>query len=84
LLHIVFLGIACSALGYCFYARSLETLGVSISALFINFIPVISIIAGVFVMGDILLPLQWLGAVLVISGLYMAVGFVPADQRKPG
>ncbi|MDR2444640.1 MAG: DMT family transporter [Spirochaetaceae bacterium] len=83
-LHIVFLGLACSALGYCFYARSLETLGVSISALFINFIPVISIIAGVFVMGDIFLPLQWLGAVLVILGLYIAVGFVPADQRKTG
>ena len=83
-LHIVFLGLACSALGYCFYARSLETLGVSISALFINFIPVISIMAGVFVMGDDLRPLQWLGAGLVISGVYMAVGFVSAGQRKTG
>ncbi|MDR1257429.1 MAG: DMT family transporter, partial [Spirochaetaceae bacterium] len=51
-LHIIFLGTACSALGYWFYAKSLETLGVSVSALFINFIPVISVIAGVVVMGD--------------------------------
>jgi drug/metabolite transporter (DMT)-like permease len=81
-LHIVFLGLACSALGYCFYAKSLETLGVSVSALFINFIPVISIIAGVFVMGDILRPLQWLGAGLVIAGVYMAVGV--RNQRNTG
>jgi drug/metabolite transporter (DMT)-like permease len=72
-LHIAFLGIACSALGYCFYARSLETLGISTSALFINFIPVVSIMAGIFVMGDSLTPLQWLGSALVISGVYLAV-----------
>jgi drug/metabolite transporter (DMT)-like permease len=79
-LHIIFLGLACSALGYCFYARSLETLGISVSALFINFIPVISIIAGIFVMGDTLTPPQWLGAGLVIAGVYMAIGF-PRRQR---
>ncbi|MDR0382503.1 MAG: DMT family transporter [Spirochaetaceae bacterium] len=76
-LHILFLGTACSALGYWFYAKSLETLGVSVSALFINFIPVISVIAGVVVMGDSLKALQWAGAVLVLVGVYMAVLFVP-------
>lgn len=81
-LHIAFLGVACSALGYCFYAKSLETLGVSLSALFINFIPVVSVIAGVFVMGDRLNTLQWLGAVLVLAGVYMAVGFVRDENRR--
>jgi drug/metabolite transporter (DMT)-like permease len=70
--HIIFLGIGCSALGYCFYAKSLETLGVSASALFINFIPVVSVIAGIFVMGDHLSRPQWLGATLVLVGIYMA------------
>jgi drug/metabolite transporter (DMT)-like permease len=72
-LHIIFLGICCSALGYCFYAESLETLGASISAVFINFIPVISVFAGRFIMGDLLSPLQWLGAGLVLGGIYLAL-----------
>jgi drug/metabolite transporter (DMT)-like permease len=73
-LHIVFLGIACSALCYCFYVKSLETLGISISALFINFVPVISVSAGVFVMGDRLSLLQWFGAALTLIGVYTAAG----------
>jgi drug/metabolite transporter (DMT)-like permease len=81
-LHIIFLGTACSALGYWFYAKSLETLGVSVSALFINFIPVVSVIAGVIVMGDRLRSLQWVGAVLVLAGVYMAVGFA-REPRLP-
>jgi drug/metabolite transporter (DMT)-like permease len=73
--HITFLGLACSALGYLLYAKSLEKLGVSMSALFINFIPVISILAGILVTGDRLVPLQWLGAALTVGGVYLAAGF---------
>ncbi|GHV93720.1 membrane protein [Spirochaetia bacterium] len=73
LIHLVFLGICCSALGYWFYAHALEVLGVSICATFINLIPVITVIAGFFIMGDRLSPLQWLGAALVVSGVYLAM-----------
>jgi drug/metabolite transporter (DMT)-like permease len=66
ILHLVFLGVFCSALGYWLYARSLEVLGVSVSAIFINMVPVVSVIGGFFVMGDRLTFLQWIGAVLVI------------------
>ena len=71
--NILFLGIFCSALGYWFYAQSLEVLGVGISALFINFIPVISAIGGFFILGERLRPLQWLGAGLVLAGVYLAM-----------
>ncbi|MDR0316202.1 MAG: DMT family transporter [Treponema sp.] len=73
ILHVVFLGICCSALGYWFYARSLEVLGISVSAIFINLVPVITVTGGFFVMGDRLSPLQWLGAALVISGVYLSM-----------
>jgi drug/metabolite transporter (DMT)-like permease len=82
-LHIIFLGTACSALGYWFYAKSLATLGVSVSALFINFIPVVSVIAGIIVMGDRLHLLQWAGAVLVLAGVYVAVGFDREPTKGP-
>jgi drug/metabolite transporter (DMT)-like permease len=73
LMHLVFLGICCSALGYWCYARALEVLGVSVSSIFINFIPVVTVIAGFFLLGDRLMPAQWIGAGLVLSGVYLAM-----------
>jgi drug/metabolite transporter (DMT)-like permease len=71
--HIAFLGICCSALGYWYYARSLEVLGVAVSSIFINFIPVVTAIAGFFIMEDRLAPLQWAGAAMVISGVTLTM-----------
>jgi drug/metabolite transporter (DMT)-like permease len=73
ILHLVFLGVFCSALGYWYYARSLEVLGLSVSAIFINLIPLVTAIFGFVVMGDRLTPLQWLGAVFVIGGVYLSM-----------
>ncbi|GHV81869.1 hypothetical protein AGMMS49991_04270 [Spirochaetia bacterium] len=73
MLHVVFLGVLCSAIAYWFYANSLQVLGVAISAIFINFIPVVTAIAGFFLMGDRLYPVQWAGAALVISGVTLAM-----------
>jgi drug/metabolite transporter (DMT)-like permease len=80
--HIIFLGICCSALGYWFYARSLEVLGAAISSIFINFIPVVTAAAGFFILGDRLTPLQWTGAALVISGVTLAMT-APNRRNKP-
>jgi drug/metabolite transporter (DMT)-like permease len=73
MLHTVFLGICCSALAYWLYAQSLQVLGVAISAIFINFIPVVTAIAGFFLLGDRLHPLQWAGAGLVVFGVTLAM-----------
>jgi drug/metabolite transporter (DMT)-like permease len=78
MLHIAFLGIFCSAIAYWFYAQALQTLGVAISSIFINFIPVITAIAGFFIFHDRLHPIQWAGAALVIAGVSLAV-----VERKP-
>jgi drug/metabolite transporter (DMT)-like permease len=79
LLHIIFLGLCCSALGYWLYAHSLEVLGVSVSSVFINFIPVVTVIAGFFILGERLTLLQWLGALMVVSGVYLTIG-----DKRPG
>jgi drug/metabolite transporter (DMT)-like permease len=73
ILHLIFLGLCCSAMGYWLYAHSLEVLGMSVSAIFINLIPVVTVIGGFCVLGDRLTPLQWLGAALVISGVYLSM-----------
>jgi drug/metabolite transporter (DMT)-like permease len=73
ILHLVFLSVCCTALGYWYYARSLEVLGLSVSAIFINLIPLVTVFFGFFVMGDRLTFLQWLGAVFVIGGVYLSM-----------
>jgi len=73
ILHLVFLGVCCSALGYWYYAKSLEVLGLSVSAIFINLIPLLTVIFGFILMGDRLTALQWLGAVFVIGGVYLSM-----------
>jgi len=71
--HILFLGICCSAMGYWFYAQALQVLGAGTASLFLNFVPVISVVGGFFVLGERLRPLQLLGAVLVLAGVYLAM-----------
>jgi drug/metabolite transporter (DMT)-like permease len=73
LIHLAFLGICCSALGYLYYVDALEHLGVPVCAVFINLIPVVTVIAGFFILGDRLSGLQWLGAALVIAGVYLSM-----------
>ncbi|MDR1142759.1 MAG: DMT family transporter [Spirochaetaceae bacterium] len=73
ILHVLFLAICCSALGYWLYAHALKVLGISVSAVFINLIPVVTVIAGFFIRGERLSGLQWAGAALVLMGVYLAV-----------
>jgi drug/metabolite transporter (DMT)-like permease len=73
IIHLLFLGVCCSALAYWFYVYALEHLGIPASAVFINLIPVVTVIAGFFMLGDRLKFLQWIGAALVIVGVYLAM-----------
>jgi drug/metabolite transporter (DMT)-like permease len=77
-MHIIFLGICCSALAYWLYAMSMEYLGVSIASMFINLIPVVTVIFGFFMLGDRLSILQWTGAALIMIGVYLAM----MEKRK--
>ncbi|MDR3160326.1 MAG: DMT family transporter [Spirochaetaceae bacterium] len=71
-LHVAFLGILCSALAYWFYAHSLAVLGIPLSALFLNFIPVVTVAVGYVVLAERLRPVQWAGAALVLAGVSLA------------
>lgn len=86
-LHVAYLGIFCSALGYWFYAMAMGSLGVSTSTVFINLIPVVTVITAFFALQDRLQPIQWLGSVAVVSGVYAATlerGFHHSKEKaKP-
>jgi drug/metabolite transporter (DMT)-like permease len=70
--HVIFLGVFCSAIGYWCYTRALDTLGISVSAIFINLVPLVTVAFGFFIMHDRLTLLQWLGAAFVVAGVYLA------------
>jgi drug/metabolite transporter (DMT)-like permease len=82
ILHVVFLGICCSALGYWYYAKSLRTLGLGVTAVFLNFVPLVTAAGGFFLLGERLGALQWAGALLVLGGAYLAT-FNPSHDAKP-
>ena len=72
ILHVLYLGIFCSAVGYWFYVTSLEILGPGPSSTFINLIPVVSVIAAFFLLGERLAVGQMFGAALAVAGVYLA------------
>ena len=78
ILNILYLGVFCSALGYWLYIMALDSLGPGASSVFINLIPVVSVIAAFFILGDRLSASQWAGAVVAIAGVYLAT--MPAKR----
>jgi len=73
MLHVLFLALGCSALGYWLYAHAMEVLGVSVTSVFINLIPVVTVIAGFIVLNERLTLLQGAGAALVLAGVYLTI-----------
>lgn len=71
LMHVAYLGVFCSALGYWLYARSLHVLGIGVSTVFVNLVPVVTVAAGFIFLHERLSPLQWLGAAIVMGGVYL-------------
>lgn len=67
---IIFLVLGATLAGFFFYNYSLSKLPAARASLFLNAIPVVSIIGAFFVLGETLAPLQWAGAVIVLAGVY--------------
>jgi drug/metabolite transporter (DMT)-like permease len=72
LLNVLYLGIFGSAIGYWIYVIILDRLGPGKSSVFINLIPVVSIIASFFILGERLAVLQLAGGALAIIGVFLA------------
>lgn len=70
--NIVFLGVFCSAAGYLFYVYSIGELGVSITSLFINLIPIITVIASYFILDEKITSTQLMGGGIIVAAVYLA------------
>lgn len=80
--HFLFLALICSAACTWFYAISIKHLGVSVSALCLNFIPVATFFFSFLFLKEVLAPLKLLGAAIAIGGLLMMKEEEDAVEKK--
>jgi drug/metabolite transporter (DMT)-like permease len=69
ILHLLFLGVCCSALAYVFYFFAIKKLGPVIPSAFLNLLPLITIVFGAMTLNESITWLQGAGAVLIIGSL---------------
>lgn len=71
-LHLFFLSIFASVLGFYFYAKAMDLLGVTESSIFINFLPIVTIIFSYIYMGTLISTKQLIGGGLVILAVTLS------------
>lgn len=81
-LNVLFLAVFGSALGYFFYIESLSLLGTSITNVFINLIPVISVLGAFVFLKEKITLIQYIGGALAILGVFIVNRFSPVKTRE--
>jgi drug/metabolite transporter (DMT)-like permease len=79
--NLLFLGVFCSAIGYYLYVTALNELGMGIGTVFVNLIPVVTVVAGFLILGEQLSPLQLAGGAIVLGGVWLAT-VETAESKK--
>lgn len=79
LLHVAYLGIFCSAIGYYLYVYALDILGISSVSLFINLIPVVAVAGGFFLLHETITGLQLIGGTIILASVWIATYATPAE-----
>lgn len=66
IVHLVFLSLFASVLGFYYFAKAMDLLGVTESSVFINFLPIVTIIFSYFYMGNVISTKQLIGGIFVM------------------
>jgi drug/metabolite transporter (DMT)-like permease len=72
ILHLLYLGIFCSAVANYLYVYAMSILGVGGVSLFINLIPVISVLGGFVILQEPVSSLQIFGGAVILLSVYIA------------
>ncbi|MCL6611643.1 MAG: DMT family transporter [Peptococcaceae bacterium] len=72
MLNVFYLGLFCSALGYYLYVYAMKKLGMGTVSLFINLVPVVTVVSSHFILGEMVSPVQMAGGALVVASVYLA------------
>ncbi len=77
MVNLLYLGLFCSALAYYLYSFAVKNLGATVSSLFLNLIPVVSIIGGVLILKESVSFFQIGGMLLIMLSLIFVRGKDP-------
>lgn len=72
LLNVLYLGVFCSAMGYWLYTMTLDRIGPGKASVYINLIPVVSVLAAFVLLGERLGTAQLAGGAVAVAGVYLA------------
>lgn len=70
-LNVVYLGVFCSAVGYYLYVKALDYLGVTTSSLYLNIIPLVTVVGSYFILKESINSNQIIGGILVVASVYI-------------
>lgn len=68
-LNVLYLGTMSSAVGYFLYLKALNNLGLTVSAMFLNLIPVVTVVCSYFVLKETIGYYQLIGGIMVIMAV---------------
>ena len=71
LINLLYLAFFCSALAYFLYNFAVKSLGATVTSMFLNLIPIVSIIGGVLVLKETISLLQIGGMLLIMLSLFL-------------
>jgi len=80
--QLAFQGLICSAASYLLYNHALKKLGLRVASLSVNLIPVVTVVAAYFLLGEVLGPWQWVGGALVVAAVVVVSAF-PGPEPTP-
>jgi drug/metabolite transporter (DMT)-like permease len=69
---LAYLGLGGTALGFSLYYIGIKKIGASRAGIFINLVPVFSILLSWFILGETIRPAVLAGGLLVLTGVTMA------------
>ncbi|OEF99463.1 hypothetical protein BHF71_09000 [Vulcanibacillus modesticaldus] len=81
ILNVVYLGIFCSAIGYYLYVYALEYLDVALTSLYLNFIPLVTVIGSFYILNEKINFDQVLGGILIVFSVFI-VTWQSATESK--
>ena len=78
-LNILFLGVICSAVCYLFYNYAIKHISIVICSIFINLMPIITIVASMFILSEKINLMQAFGALLIIGSVFLVT---KSEEKK--
>lgn len=82
LIHLVFLGVFCSALAYVFYLHGISTLGPAVASSYLNLIPLVTLATGALFLNEKMAWIQLAGAFLILTSLGLISIFNLRQKRS--